>query len=87
MRMKTYAAVLTGWCFAVIAFDILWICTNMDAFEVLFMAMMVGFAGAVAFLVVAEKIGEKRSKPDRPVYIHDEETDLEYMPMRKGRVA
>ena len=59
----------------------------MDAFEILFMAMMVGFAGAVAFLVVAEKIEEKRSEPDRAVFVRDEETTLEYMPMRKGRVA
>ena len=59
----------------------------MDAFEILFMAMMVGFAGAVAFLMITDKVEEKRSKPDRPVYIHDEETNLEYMPMRKGRVA
>ena len=87
MRMKTYAAVLTGWCFAVIAFDILWICTNMDAFEILFMAMMVGFVGAVAFLAVTDKVEEKRSKPDRAVFVLDEQTNLEYMPMRKGRVA
>ena len=87
MRMKTYAAVLTGWCFAVIAFDVAWIFTDMDAFEVLFMAMMVGFAGAVAFLAVTDKVEEKRSKPDRAVFVRDEETTLEYMPMRKGRVA
>lgn len=85
--MKTYAAVLTGWCFAVIAFDVTWICTNMDAFEVMFMAMMVGFAGAVAFLMVAEKIEEKRSKANRAVFVKDEQTSLEYMPMKKGKVA
>ena len=85
--MKMYSAALTGWCSAVIAFDVAWTCTNMDAFEVLFMAMMVGFVGAVAFLMVAEKIEEKQSEPDRAVFVRDEETTLEYMPMRKGRVA
>lgn len=59
----------------------------MDAFEILFMAMMVGFAGAVAFLVVAEKIEEKQSEPDRAVFVRDEQTGIEYMPMRKGKVA
>lgn len=85
--MRLYATALTGMCSGIIAFDILWISTKMDAFEILFMAMMVGFAGAVAFLVVAEKIEEKQSEPGRAVFVRDEETTLEYMPMRKGRVA
>lgn len=85
--MKMYSAALTGWCFAVIGFDVMWIFTDMDAFEALFMAMMVGFVGAVAFLMVTEKVQEKRSKANRAVFVRDEETTLEYMPMRKGRVA
>lgn len=85
--MKTYSAALTGWCSAVIAFDVAWIFTDMDAFEALFMAMMVGFVGAVAFLMITEKVQEKRSKKNRAVFVKDEQTNLEYMPMKKGKVA
>lgn len=85
--MKMYSAALTGWCSAVIGFDVAWTCTNMDAFEALFMAMMVGFAGAVVFLMVAEKVQENRSKKNRAVFVKDEQTNLEYMPMKKGKVA
>lgn len=74
-------------CSSIIAFDVMWTCTDYDAFEAFFLALLIGFVWAVAFLAVTDKVEEKRSKPDRPVYIHDEETDLEYMPMRKGRVA
>ena len=81
MRMKTYAAVLTGWCFAVIAFDILWICTNMDAFEILFMAMMVGFVGAVAFLMVTDRYFSKK-KDDKLSWVTDSNTGLSYMTRR-----
>lgn len=59
----------------------------MDAFEALFMAMMVGFVGAVAFLMITEKMQEKRSKKNRAVFVKDEQTNLEYMPMKKGKVA
>lgn len=51
------------------------------------MAMMVGFVGAVVFLMVTEKVHKERSKANRAVFVRDEETNLEYMPMKKGRVA
>ena len=86
--MRTYTTALTGWGAAVIGFDALWQLTEMDVMEVFFLAMCIGFVAAVAFLALTDYLKEHRRKgPERPVYIHDDETNLEYMPMRKGRVA
>ena len=86
--MRTYTTALTGWGAAVIGFDALWRFTELDVMEVFFLAMCIGFVAAVAFLALTDYLKEnKRKDPDRPVYIHDDETNLDYMPMRKGRVA
>lgn len=74
-------------CSSIIAFDVMWTCTDYDAFEAFFLALLIGFVWAVAFLMITDKVEEKRSKPDRAVFVKDEQTGIEYMPMRKGKVA
>lgn len=85
--MRLYATALTGMCSSIIAFDAMWTFTEYDAFEAFFLALLIGFVWAVAFLMVTDKVEEKRSKPDRAVFVKDEQTGIEYMPMRKGKVA
>lgn len=87
--MKGYAAMLTGWAAAVIAFDATWLYTDRDVMGCMFIGAMVGFFVATAFLLVAEKAAEVHEKIEkkahRPEYIKDDETGIYYMPMRKGK--
>ena len=82
--MRVYTATMTALVASIIGFDAIWKLTEMDAFEVFFLAMFIGFIAAGAFLFLTDK---KQTRRGRPTYIRDEETNLEYMPMRNGRVA
>lgn len=82
--MKVYTTTLTALVASIIGFDVIWNVSKMDAFEVFFLAMFIGFVAAGAFLLLTDR---KEVKRGRPTYIKDEQTNLEYMPMRNGKVA
>lgn len=82
--MKVYTTTLTALVASIIGFDVIWNVSKMDAFEVFFLAMLIGFIAAGAFLFLTER---REAKHGRPTYITDDETGLEYMPMKNGRVA
>ena len=85
--MRVYTTTMTALVASIIAFDILWCFTAMDAIEIFFLALCFGFVVAAAFLFLTDFIMEpKKSKRNRPIYITDDDTGLQYMPMRKGRV-
>lgn len=87
--MKGYAAMLTGWVGAIIAFDTAWLYTDKDVMGCAFIGAVIGFFVATAFLLIADKVSEVRAKLEkkahRPEYIKDDETGIYYMPMRKGK--
>lgn len=82
--MKAYTAMVTGLATSFIAFDIAWTIVRMDAIECFYTAMMIGFFAAGAYLLMTDR---KPSRRNRPTFVRDDETSLEYMPMRNGRVA
>lgn len=83
--MRGYTTVLTGWAGAVIAFDILWMLTEMDIIEVFFVALCIGIFVATGFIFLTEYLTGDRKTAERPTYTRDEETGLEFMQMRNGR--
>ena len=84
MGMKGYTATLTALVASFIGFDAMWCMTKLDAIEVFYLALMIGLFAAGAFLLLTDK---KVSKRKRPAYITDDETGLQFMPMRNGRMA
>ena len=84
--MKTYTTALTGWAGAVIAFDVIWKCTKMEVIEAFYVSAIIGFFTAFGFMLLTDLIQGKRSgKSERPNYVQDEDTGIQYMPMRNGR--
>ena len=81
--MRVYTTTITGLVASIIGFDAIWCLTEMDAFEVFFLAMFVGFIAAAAFLFLTER---KETRRGRPTYVTDDDTGLQYMPMKRGRV-
>lgn len=84
--MKTYTTVLTGWAGAVIAFDVIWKYTKMEVIEAFYVSAIIGFFTAFVFVLLTDFIrGESSGKMERPKYVQDEDTGIQYMPMRNGR--
>ena len=79
--MKAYTAMVTGLATSFIAFDIAWTIVRMDAIECFYMAMMIGFFAAGAYLLLTDR---KPSRRNRPTFVRDEQTGLEFLAMRKG---
>ena len=82
--MKAYTAATTALVASFIGFDAMWCMTKLDAIECFYMAMMIGFFAAGAYLLLTDR---KPSRRNRPTFVRDEQTNLEFMPMKNGRVA
>ena len=79
--MKAYTAATTALVASFIGFDAMWCMTRLDAIECFFMAMLVGLFAAWMFVIVTD---EKTGKRNRPTFVRDEQTGLEFLSMRKG---
>lgn len=82
--MRVYTTTMTALVASIIGFDVLWCFTAMDAIEIFFLALCLGFVMAAAFLLLTER---RKTKHGRPTYVTDDDTGLQYMPMRNGRTV
>jgi len=84
MSIRGYGAMTTGVIGAIFSFDMIWNLTNMEALHGAFMALLIGFAMAGAFMFLTEPKETKAATPASRFYT-DDSTGLSVL-IQRGRV-
>ena len=78
MKLREYGVITTGVLGAVFSFDIIWNLTRMEAFDAMFMAMIIGIFLSIGFAFITEP-RERSDKRTKPTFQTDEATGLSVM--------